>query len=279
MAQISVESEIHEAMARLTAAEKRAARALLSNYPTLGLAPVAEFAEASGASAATVLRFVAQLGFDSYPEFQRRLRGELEERIKSPLQKANAPPRKIARGEFLPRFTAQLADNLTETATRLPVSEFEGACARLADARANCHVMGGRFTDPIAAYLAAHLRIVRPGVRKLEERNATRTDQLLDVSTGDTAVILDIRRYDEDLLRLAEKLKARRARIVLITDNWVSPVARHAKFVLPCSIDVGRAWDSSTALFAVAEALVARVTELTWPVARERIAAKERMED
>jgi DNA-binding MurR/RpiR family transcriptional regulator len=278
MTQISVETEIHDAMQTLTAAEKRAARALLSNYPTLGLAPVAEFALASGASAATVLRFVAQLGFDSYPDFQRRLREELEERIKTPLQKASIPARKGTADKFLGGFIDRTVENLRETAARLPASEFEAVCARLADARGGCHIAGGRFTDAIAAYLTAHLRIVRPGVRKLEERPASGADQLLDVKAGDTAVIFDIRRYDDQLLRLATALKARRARIILITDSWISPVSRHAKYVLPCTVEMGRTWDSNTTLFAVAEAVIARVTELSWATARERIAAKEAIE-
>jgi DNA-binding MurR/RpiR family transcriptional regulator len=279
MASLSVETEIHEAMARLSPAEKRAARALLNNYPTLGLAPVAEFAGAAGASAATVLRFVAQLGFDSYPDFQRRLREELEERIKSPLQKTEAPKRNGKDGAFLAHFAAQAAENLRDTAARLPASEFEAACARLADPRGAVHIAGGRFTDAIGAYLAAHLRVVRANVRKLEARPDNAADQLLDVKAGDCALIFDIRRYDARLLALAKALAKRGARIILITDSWISPISRHAKIVLPCTVDVGRTWDSNAALLALSEALVARVTDLSWDTARARIAAKEAMED
>src|SRR5690606_24279468 len=86
----SVEGRIHDAIHRLTVAEKRAARGLLSSYPTLGLAPVAEFAQRAGASSATVLRFVSQLGYKSYPDFQRALRDELAQRSKSPLQRSHS---------------------------------------------------------------------------------------------------------------------------------------------------------------------------------------------
>lgn len=273
MARGSIETEVHNAMARLTSAEARAARALLGDYPTLGLAPVADFAAASGASPATVLRFVAQLGFDSYPDFQRRLREELSERIKSPLEKTK--PARGRQGAFLQRFSETLIENLRETAGRVPNAEFEAVCARIADKRSACHLVGGRFTDPIAEYLAAHLRIARPGVRRLEQRRESRTDQLLDVNARDTVIIFDIRRYDEDLERLASAVKERRAVIVLMTDAWISPVSRWARYVLPCSIDMGRTWDSSTALFAMSEAIIARVTERIWADAKVRVEAKE----
>jgi len=250
----------------------------LANYPTLGLAPVAEFAKAADASPATVLRFVAQIAFESYPDFQRQLRDELEERMKSPLQKGPPPARKGGDPDFLAHFAAQLSANMANTAARLPASEFEAVCARLADPRAACHLLGGRFTDAIAAYMTAHLRIVRPGVRKLDERAASRADQVLDVAAGDVAIILDIRRYDQNLLSMAKVIKARRASIILITDSWISPVSRYAKYVLPCSVDMGRTWDSSATLLMVAEAILARVTELSWDKASARIGAIEHLQ-
>jgi len=275
MAKISVETEIHEAMIRLTAAEKRAARALIANYPALGLAPVAEFAEAAETSPASVLRFIAQLGIESYPDFQRRLREELDERIKSPLQKAAAGKHQGSREDFLARYASQIASNLQETVSRLPASEFSSVCAQIANTRGALHLAGGRFTAPIADYMAAHLRIVRPGVRTLEARRASRSDELLDVRPGDAGVLFDIRRYDPEMLSLAQALKMRRARVILITDNWISPVSRYAKYVLPCSVDVEGAWDSSVSLFAIVEAIIARVTELNWTEAETRIAEKE----
>lgn len=279
MARSSVETDIHEAMARLTAAEKRAARALIANYPALGLAPVAEFADAAETSPATVLRFIAQLGIESYPDFQRRLREELDERIKSPLQKAAAGKNKGGREDFLTRHAAMVVNNIQETIARLPASEFASVCTQIANTRGAVHLAGGRFTAPIAAYMVAHLRIVRPAVRMLEARRASWSDELLDVRPGDTAILFDIRRYDPELLALAKALKSRRARIILITDNWISPVSRFAKYVLPCSVDVGGVWDSSAALFAIAEATVARVTELNWSEAETRIADKETLDE
>lgn len=277
MESLSVEARIHAANHRLTAAEKRAARALLSNYPTLGLAPVAEFAQHCGASAATVLRFIAQLGFKSYPDFQRCLREELEERAKSPLQRSlTAVRHETAIGNFLGDFLAQVITNMHASVARIPISEFEAASVRLADLRRGCHIIGGRFTDAMAGYMEAHLRLVRPGVRRLDGRRASRTDQLLDVRADDTVVIFDIRRYDADLMELAASLAARRASIILVTDEWISPVSRYAKIVLPCRIAVDRTWDANTPIFGLTEALIARTTELAWPTAEKRMGSVER---
>ncbi len=273
----SVEVRIHDAMHRLTSAEKRVARGLLGSYPTIGFAPVAEFASQAGASAATVLRFVAQLGYRSYPDFQRALRRELEERAKSPLQRSEArPPRPGRDDSFLDVFADRAIENLRGSVARIPHSEFESVCAKLAEGKGGCHLFGGRFTDAIAAYMEAHLRLIRSGVRRLDGRTASRADQLLDVRAGEVAIVFDVRRYDPQLLDTASYLAARRAYTVLVTDEWISPVSRYAKIVLPCHTGTGRTWDSNAALFALVEAAIARTTELAWPVASKRIGMIEK---
>jgi DNA-binding MurR/RpiR family transcriptional regulator len=99
---------------------------------------------------------------------------------------------------------------------------------------------------------------------------------LLDVRPGDVAVLFDIRRYQSDLVRqLGELLVERKARILLITDPWLSPIARSARVVLPCVVDADRTWDSSITLLAVAEALIDRVSRAQSEAARARMQALE----
>lgn len=279
MAGKTVAARVHDLNEALTGAGRRVARGLLSNYPLLGLAPVAEFAAGSGVSAATVVRFVAQLGFKSYPDFQRALREELEERSRSPLQRPALPTEPPGAQSFLGSFLDQSAQRLRDTVELIPAWEFDAVCQRLSEGKGSCYLAGGRFTDFLAGYLEAHLRLVRSGVRRLDGRPATRADQLIDVKAGDLAILFDVRRYDASLLETATALAQRRAHIVLVTDEWVSPIARHARHVLPCRTETGRTWDANGALLALSEALVARVTELAWPSASRRIGAVERKPD
>ncbi|KRA96766.1 hypothetical protein ASD83_16985 [Devosia sp. Root685] len=271
----TVAGRIHDLDEGLTSAGRKAARGLLGNYPMLGLAPVAEFAAGAGVSAATIVRFVAQLGFKSYPDFQRALREELEQRSKSPLQRGAMLSTEPGEAPFLATFLAQSAQRLEETVALISPGEFETVCRRLSETKRNCYLAGGRFTDFLAGYLEAHLRLVRPGIRRLDGRPATSADQLIDVKPGDLAILFDVRRYDPAMLDVAQTLSQRKAHIVLITDEWLSPIARHARYCLPCSTQTGRTWDANAAILGVVEAIIARVTELSWETASERIGALE----
>ena len=59
--------------------------------------------------------------------------------------------------------------------------------------------------------------------------------------------------------------------MVLITDQWLSPISRLATHVLPARIAVPSVWDSSVALMAIAEALLTETTEQDWEYGQKRM--------
>ena len=203
------------------------------------------------------MRFVARLGFQNYPEFQSALQDELAAQLQSPLSRTtdSSPGR---RG-ISPALDATL-ENIRETFRHVSDKQLREIVEQLSNLRAKTFLVGGRFTDPIARYMAAHLTIIRPNVFHLSGQESNWRDRLIDMGKRDVLVIFDIRRYQESLIRFAEKAHARGVQIVLFTDQWLSPIARFARHVIAGRTSVPSPWDSSAALFVVAEALVGEIT-------------------
>ncbi|MEP3048094.1 MAG: MurR/RpiR family transcriptional regulator [Roseibium sp.] len=263
--------DIRDRLEEFTATEKKAAHALMANYPMQGLGTVAQFAEAAGASSPTILRFISRLGFPGFAEFQKRLRGELESQLNSPLARsANLSPN----ADEDPHVS-QLLENVRETFAHLPKGELDGLTKLLADEKKSIHVIGGRFTDGLARYMAAHLRIVRPNVLHVAGQQGNWFDQLLGIGPKDVILVFDIRRYQAEIIKFSEAAAKQGATIALITDSWMSPVGRMASYVLPARVAVPSPWDSSLALMAVAEVLIAGVTRENQQRAEERMRALE----
>lgn len=265
--------EIRERLDEFTTTERRAAVALLANYPMLGLETVAQFAEAAGVSSPTILRFVARLGFPGFADFQKRLRAELENQLKSPLARDPALPE--AGAGCGNAFADKLVENLRETFLHLPEKDIEAFVRLLADEKRTVHIIGGRFTDALARYMAAHLRIVRPGVQHVAGQQGNWLDQLIGMGPKDVLVVFDIRRYQAEIIRFAEAAARQGVTVGLITDSWMSPIARIAAHVLPARVAVPSPWDSSTALMAIAEALISGVTQENWARSEQRMQALE----
>ncbi|HSK41182.1 MAG TPA: SIS domain-containing protein, partial [Arenibaculum sp.] len=96
---------------------------------------------------------------------------------------------------------------------------------------------------------------------------------------GDVLVVFDIRRYERDLIRLAEMATRRGVTVVLFTDQWSSPAARHAEHVFNIRVEAPSAWDSSVVILLVVEALIASVQTATWDTTRARMNALEDLFD
>jgi DNA-binding MurR/RpiR family transcriptional regulator len=96
---------------------------------------------------------------------------------------------------------------------------------------------------------------------------------------GDSLVLFDIRRYENDSLKLAEMAHAHGATVVLFTDQWGSPAARFANHSFNMRIEAPSAWDSSVVTLFIIEALIASVETRIWGVTRNRMKMLEALFD
>ena len=88
--------------------------------------------------------------------------------VREELAGAEASRKRSPRTAFADAVSANVAD----TFRRLPAGDFEAVAELLADQRRPLHLLGGRFTDGLARYMTAHLRIVRPQVAALDGQRA-----------------------------------------------------------------------------------------------------------
>jgi DNA-binding MurR/RpiR family transcriptional regulator len=271
----SIAERIADRIDTMPAGERRAAQALVASYPMIGLNTVAEFSAQAGVSSPTILRFVARLGYQSYPEFQAALREELAEQLQSPLNRAALSAPAPAADE--PPTLAATIDNIRETFRHFTPRQATAVVKALVNPRGKLFLIGGRFTDPVARYMAAHLAIIRPNVFHLTGQESNWRDRLIDMGRSDVLMIFDIRRYQDSLLALARTAHARGVGIVLFTDQWLSPIARFAKHVVAGRTAVPSAWDSSASLFVVAEVLIGEATRLLENESASRIRQMEEL--
>jgi DNA-binding MurR/RpiR family transcriptional regulator len=220
---------------------------------------------------APILRLIAKLGFDSYPDFQQALRDELELRLQTPLAKAPSESGHPRQGDFLSTYTRAIIENIEASVADLPRAEFEAAVTLLADPRRRILLLGGRFTSSLAIHLYLHLRELRPRVQLVEGQTATWAEHLLDLGRNDVLVVFDIRRFQEDVVLFAREAAAGGTHVLLFTDTWVSPVAAVADHVFSVRTTMPSSWESFAALSALSEALIARLHAQHWKDSKRRM--------
>lgn len=275
----TIAEAIRHRFADLTQTERKPAQTLLASYPFAGLETVAKFAARAGVSGPTILRLIAKLGYTSYADFQRELRDELQAQLQSPLTKRPESGEEAAgrRPNFLESFGEAVADNIRQTLESVHQSEFDAVVDLLSDEKRPVHLLGGRFTGAVANYFYQHLHTLRPNTQLVSGHESNWRNYLLDTGRRHVLVVFDIRRYQPDVIRFAEEAARRGATVVLFTDQWLSPVSGVARHMLTARVTVPSSWDSMIGMFLIVEALIARISEKTWPTVKSRVAELDAM--
>lgn len=268
---MQVRERIRAAAEVLTASERKLAAALLSDYPYSGLASIQDLARHAEVSAPSISRFVTKIGLSGYQEFQRELMSELKDGQRSPVE-IHKGKREIE-GGYLGDFIARATNLMAAAPGAITDDQFERICALLADPKREVQVIGGRVSTALALVLTFHLGQVRSGVKHLPADVELWPEYLLRMKPGDVLFAIDFRRYQSSLLRLSRAAHERGARVVLMTDKWLSPIAKYADEVLTVPIETGTLWDTYAPALAVVEALITKIAEDNFDQTQNRIQA------
>lgn len=263
----------------LTRAERQLALSVLEDYPASGLGPLSALAKDAGVSVPTVARMVQKLGYKGYPEFQAGLREELKATVKTPIAKHDSWSETAPSGHILNRFTDAVLDNIRHTLGQIDPATFDDACDLMADKDRHLYIVGGRITHTLAEYLFLHMQVVRPNLTHVQSTSNTWPHYLLNAVNGDVFVIFDVRRYENNTLKLAEIAKSRGAKLILITDQWRSPIHQMSDICFSNRITAPSAWDSMATIMLLLETIISAVQTLNWEETKGRIEGLEDMFD
>lgn len=243
-------------MAGFSGRERRVAQALLANYPLAGLDTVAALAATAGVSTATVNRFINKLGFTQFAGFQAALRAQLQETLNSPLARLSAvSPRDGSRTSFFSAYLSAMVDNIESLRSSLPEADFAQVVGLLCEPKRSIYIIGGRHTSHVGHYLTNYMQALRSRVFAISGQTMQWPLALQDMDANSVLVAIDMRRYQDDVIEFSRLAAKKGSAVVLLTDQWHSPIAAYARYILAFPIISPSVFDSVTAGFVICEAL------------------------
>ncbi|WP_306051198.1 MurR/RpiR family transcriptional regulator [Oceaniradius stylonematis] len=244
---------------QLSASERRIAKVITERYPVSALGGIEDIAERASVSPPTVTRFAKRLGFDRFNDFQRAIRSEVQDNDSSPLALFDRYHQSGADGGILADLAAsvvRLEDDPAATAITQSV-EIISAC------RGRIYCAGGRWSSVAAQYLAFQLATMRGEVHALlPQASGLWVDRLCDIKRSDILVLYDFRRYQEEMFAVAEIVRARGAKIVLVTDLDLSPICELAEVTLPVAVATTSPLDTLVPAIAATDAILVALVDV-----------------
>lgn len=247
----SIYARIDSVYATLSPRAQRVADIVLDNLGDIGTYSVAELAQMSGTSQATVSRLFATLGFQDFAEVKNHIRTLRGRGI--PLSVSHSP---IDGSE---RFRMEL-ENIRRVSEQLQGDLLAEMSESIA-AAGNVLIIGFRTGYPVAMRLRESLAQIRPRVVLAPQPGQSLGEELVHVGVDDVVIVVGFRRRISGFGDIMRYLPTTGARTVLIAD---STARRYAQFVdtwVDCPIDSVGAFDSYAAPMSAATQITDAVLE------------------
>lgn len=259
----------------LTPSEERIVQILLADYPASGLGTAGNLAKKAGVSDATVVRLAVKLGFEGFPDLQKRLLSEVEARLHSPLLMMEAKRHDGAVQGIAEAYLHAVSETIDKTIGATPSNTYDKVGKIIMAAKGRVGLVGGRFSRHIAGMLSGYLSQFRPNVQDIGTLSAQSFDILVDYGKRDVLIAFDYRRYQNDVIAFASQAADRGTSVILFTDQWLSPIAEHAEVTIICPLDVPSPYDTLAPAVAQIEALVAQILASLDDATRRRVESLE----
>lgn len=223
----ALQRRLQSRLPELPAGQRRIARLLLSDPEGCAFRTISETARMAEVHESSLVRFANRLGLSGYPALTALCRERLREKAQLVNRLESATLLDDAGSDLLGAIAEQDQANVARTLATLDPREWERAVGWLAEAP-RVHVVGLRKCFSVAYLFGYLLRLVRTGVYQLGAAPGGLVEELRDLAEGDVLVGISIHRYSRDTLAAVALAAERGLRVVVLTDNPSSPLARHA---------------------------------------------------
>jgi DNA-binding MurR/RpiR family transcriptional regulator len=222
MSSNSLLQRISDRLGSLTPKARLIGAFILENPRKVIFMTTKELSRAAGASEATVIRFVNQLGYEGYGDFLQELRDIVDTELTLP-DRVDLADIKAPGSERFRRVIVSEIDNLKQLSEHLDLSIFNRAVEMLYGSHA-VYVIGSRLSYTFSYYMGWSLTKIRKNVHILKGSDSTCIDWLTIAPRESLAVIFATTRYPNELIRLGKLVKRLGQALLVITDGTQCPL-------------------------------------------------------
>ena len=246
---------IDEKYPKMSKSHKSLARFIKEDYDQAVFMTAAKIGEKLSISESTVVRFASGLGYDGYPEFQKKLAEWVKNKL-NVVQKVSSKYGKSSQSELLRSVLTSDMEKISDTLHTMDPVAFEAAINVILEAK-TIYIVGIRSCEPLADFLSFYLNMIRGNVVLLRTTSVSEMfEQMIRIDERDAVIGISFPRYSMRTLKAMEFATDRNAKVISITDNVHSPMCLYSSCNLFARSDMVSIVDSLVAPLSVINALV-----------------------
>ncbi len=249
---------IETSMPRMSKGQKVIARFITTDYEKAAHYTAAKIAAETNVSESTVVRFAYELGFEGFPEFQKRLREDLKVKLTS-VERLNTSAYSGISGNVVKTVLKSDIAKLEHTLADFDYGSFNRACDMIMSAK-RIFILGVRSSAPLASFLGFYFNLVFDNVRLVHTTSVSEMfEQVMNVREGDVVIGISFPRYSKRTIRAMQFCRDSGASVIAITDKPDNPIASNSDCALLAPSDMASFVDSLVAPLSLINALLAEI--------------------
>jgi DNA-binding MurR/RpiR family transcriptional regulator len=228
---------------------------------SLMLVRISDIAAACDVQPSAIVRFAQRFGFSGFSEMQDVFRQsyteqaaatpDYQQRIRKLIATRDG---QLSAGDLTREFVGASRAGLDELTAGLDDAQMEAAVNLLHQAD-NIYVIGVRRSFPVAAYIAYALEHTDKRAHLVSGLGGMHRQQMRSARAGDVAIAISFAPYGKETQQCIKLARDNGAKVLVITDSTLAPLARLADALLTVTEGSAFAFRSLTSTICLCQAL------------------------
>ena len=232
---MSILLRIKEEYPKLSNTQKKIADYVTSNPETVCFLPIRNLAKEVGASEVTIIKFVKNIGSESYADFKKELQSQLQHWISPDEKIGQALKSETEKGQVLQEVMGAELRSLKWTYANNPAEVLERAVDLLSAAK-KIYVVGYEISENVARFCVNRLYQLGRNVEFLDvSQDQSVLNCLVNADSDTIFLVIGFPIYSSCTLKLVDYLCKEKRRYIAVSDRHLSQIAVGAEVSLVCS--------------------------------------------
>jgi len=237
---------------------KAIASYIINHYDKAAFMTAAQLGKEVGVSESTVVRFPLELGFDGYPELQKKLKELIKSKLTS-VQRLEVSSSRIDRENVLKSVLHSDMNKIKMTLEEIDEENFNIIVEEILNAK-HIYILGVRSSASLASFLGFYFNLIFENVRLVHTTSVSEMfEQVLNAREGDVVIGISFPRYSRRTTKAMQFVRRQGATAIAITDNPNSPLAKCANYSIFARSDMNSFVDSLVAPLSIINALIVAI--------------------
>mgnify|MGYP000206060760 CR=1 FL=1 len=237
---------------------KAIATYIINHYDKAAFMTAAQLGKEVGVSESTVVRFPAELGFEGYPELQKKLKELIKSKLTS-VQRLEVSAGRIDKDNVLKSVLHSDMNKIKMTLEEIDEENFSKIVEEILNAK-HIYILGVRSSASLASFLGFYFNLIFENVRLVHTTSVSEMfEQILNAKEGDIVIGISFPRYSRRTTKALQFVRKQGATTVAVTDNPSSPLAKCADYSIFARSDMNSFVDSLVAPLSIINALIVAI--------------------